>query len=380
MRRRSVVLLAILAAATAAAYVWQVPLTRLLGRTETRIAPPVAAVPVTAATFERRPMPVRVDAIGTVQTIASVTLRSRVDSTIEAVHFADGAAVKEGDILFTLDARAVEAQLKQAEAALERDQHQLEFAQREVARTTSLAARDVVSQQNLDTVRTNAAALAATIKSDEATIENLKVQLDYYTVRAPIGGRAGIVTAKAGNLVSARDAQALVTINQIKPIYVAFAVPQRFLAEVRAAEAAGPVAVTATAPGFKAPAEGRLTVIDNTVDSATGMIGLRASFDNAEAALWPGTTVTVRMVLRIEPDALVVPATAIQDGPAGTLVFVIGDDRKAVPKPVTVARSLDGMAIVASGLAAGEQVVTDGQLRLITGTPVEIRPAPRPGA
>jgi len=380
--RKGPILVVLLLAIAGAAYLWRAPLLRLAGEAERKPAAvrAPAAAPVGAAAVERRAMPVRVDAVGVVQTIASVALRSRVDSAIDTVHFADGAEVKAGDLLFSLDSREIAAQLRQAEATLERDQGQLAFAEREVTRNATLAARDVVSQEKLDQVKTNVATLTATIKSDQATIDNLKVQLDYYTIRAPIDGRTGIAAVKAGNLVRSGDALPLVTLNQMRPIYVAFAVPQRMLAEVRAAHAAGAVAVTASAPGFKAGVEGRVTVVDNAVDPATGMISLRATFDNADEVLWPGTTVTVRMVLRVEADALVVPATAIMDGPSGTLAYVIAADRTVAAKPVTVARIVDGLAVVSAGLAAGEQVVTDGQLRLANGMRVEIKPAPAPGA
>lgn len=339
-------------------------------------APAVRIMPVSVGKAERGPMPVRFDTIGTVQAIASVTVRSRVESQILEVGFDDGAMIKAGDLLFRLDSRAIEAQIRQAEATLSRSRAQLEQAQRDVKRQEQLAANEFASKQRLDDARTSVETLAAQIRGDEAALDNLKVQLSYYTIRAPVGGRAGVAGLKAGNIVKTGDATGpLATIVQITPIYVAFAVPQRLLPEIRAAMAQGTARVTATPQGSAESAEGRIAVIDNTVDAQSGTITLRAIFDNSGDLLWPGALCNVRVVLRVEPRAVSVPSEAVQPGQSGTFVFVVSDGVARV-RPVTVARAIDGRSVISSGLEGGETVVTDGQLLLNEGSKVEPRQRP----
>lgn len=335
------------------------------------------AIPVVVAAAERRSMPVRLDVIGTVQTIASVSVKSRIDAQIAEVKVKDGQYVKTGDVLFQLDARAAEAQVRQTEAQLVRDKAQLVNAKRDVDRYAPLLAKDFVSHQQYDTAVTTALALEASVRADEAALENAKVLLTYYTITAPIDGRLGMVTAKVGNNVKANDVPFL-TLNQVKPIYVLFSVAERELPAIRTALAAGPVTVSALPAGDKGqPIEGKLAFYDNTVDVATGTIALRGIFENQDERLWPGEFVNVALTLSTEADALVVPQGAVQIGQAEPFVFVVKDDDTAEVRKVRVGRTVDGQSIIASGLSPGERVVVDGQLRLNNGSRVEIRSAER---
>jgi len=336
------------------------------------------AVPVRIALAEQRSVPVRLDAIGTVQVFASVSVKSRIDGQIAEVKVKDGQYVKAGDPLFLLDARAAQAQVHQMDAQLQRDKAQLVNARRDVDRYEPLMKKDFVSHQQYDTAVTTAQALDASVKSDEAALENAKVLLSYYTINAPIDGRLGMVSAKAGNNVKANDVPFL-TINQVKPIYALFSVSERELPGIRAALAQGPVTVRAIPAGDKGPpVEGKLAFFDNSVDSATGTIALHGIFANDHERLWPGQFVNVSVTLAEDPDALVVPQAAVQIGQKGNFVFVIRDDDTAEARQVVASRIVDGMSVIASGLKAGERVVVDGQLRLTNGSRVEIRTTPEP--
>jgi RND family efflux transporter MFP subunit len=333
-------------------------------------------VPVEIASATMRRMPVRIEALGTVTPMASVAIKSRIESTIADVHFADGARVARGDVLFTLDARAIEAQIKQAEGALARERAQLEGAERDVKRYSDLLGRGATTQVNLDNARTQAEMLRGALKAGEATLENLRVQMSYATIRAPISGRISAAAVKAGNFVRPADTAPLATINQIAPVYVAFAVPQRNLPDVQMAIRNESARIEAKMPGDRRVASGTPTMIDNAVDPSTGMVTIRAVIDNEDEMLWPGALVNVSLILRVE-DALTVPAVAVQTGQGGSFVFVIRDGA-AVVRPVTVARTLDNLAVIGSGLAAGETVVTDGQLLL--GEGVKVAPRRKAGS
>lgn len=331
------------------------------------------AVPVATAKVVRQAMPVRFDTIGTVQPIATVTLRSRVESQVLSVNFEDGANVKQGDILYQLDSRGIEAQIKQAEANLSRSRAQLEQAKRDVARNEALAANEYASRQKLDDSRTAVQTVAAQIRSDEAVLENLNVQLSYYTIRAPINGRIGVAGVKTGNIAKTGDSSVpLATINQISPIYVSFAVPQRLLPELRTALAEGTSKVQATPQGLTDAVDGKIAVIENSVDAASGTILLRGIFENQNDVLWPGALCDVRLVIRTEPNAVVVPREAVQTGQNGPLVFTITDGVAKV-RPVVVDRTLRGLTVIKTGLNGDETVVTDGQLLLTDGARVEQR-------
>jgi membrane fusion protein, multidrug efflux system len=345
-------------------------------RSQTATAPrPFPAIPVVVATVVRQPVPERIETIGAVQTIASVTIKSRIDGYIDRVLIEDGQFVKAGDVMFRLDARAAQAQVQQVEATLAKDQAMLANARRDVGRYEPLVAKNFVSHQQYDTAATTARALEAAVASDQAAIENNKVLLTYYTIVAPIDGRVGAVTIKAGNSIKANDLP-LATINQIMPIYVTFSLPQSELPALRDAMSRGPVQVSVRAAGDEGkPSVGAIAFFDNTVDTASGTIGVRAKFANDEQRLWPGQFVNVTATTHVDENALVVPPAAVQVGQDGKYVFVIKPDNTAVARPVTVSRTVDGKSVVAKGLADGERVVIDGQLRLTDGARVEIRAA-----
>jgi membrane fusion protein, multidrug efflux system len=320
-----------------------------------------------------------------VQSIATVMIKSRMDGEIAKVHFEEGQEVKEGDILFTLDDRGVRAQLQQAEANLERDRAQLERNRQEVTRQTDLAHRGVASAQKLEDVITSVAVSEATVRASEATAENARVNLNYTTIRAPITGRTGSVALKRGNVVKAVDTAAtvmpLVTITQLRPIYVALTVPELYLADLRAAMAEGPVPVVVTVPSqAQAPVTGTLTFIDNQVDAGTGTISLKAKFPNDDDRLWPGQFVNVTLTLGMQENAVVVPSAAIQIGPNGPYVFVIRQDSTVELRLVKPDRNVGDKTVVAGGIAAGERVVVDGQLRLGNGTRVTVQGSTPPKA
>jgi membrane fusion protein, multidrug efflux system len=290
------------------------------------------------------------------------------------VSVADGAEVKAGDVLFTLDDRQAQAQLAMAQAALAKDEAQLEQAQRDVTRYTELVARSATPILNLDNAKTASATSRAAIIGDAASIRNMQVALGWYTIAAPISGRVGVVSIKEGNIIKAGDngsSGILATINQISPIYVALSVSQKLLPALRDAMASG-VKVVATPQGSTRQAEGKLALIDNTVDPLTGTIVIRAQFDNADELLWPGQLCNLTLTLRNEPNTVVVPREAIQISQSGNFVFTIKDDAAHVT-PVTVGRTEGSETIVTQGLQGDETVVLDGALLLFEGAKVQIR-------
>jgi RND family efflux transporter MFP subunit len=334
-------------------------------------APRARTVSVQAATAERKQVPVEVDAIGTVSPIASVALKSRIETTITEVHFEDGARVSAGDVLFTLDSRQIDAQIAQAEGTLARDRSQLAGAERDFRRYSDLIAKGATTQVNVDNSQTQMDILRGTVRANESVIENLKVQKSYTVIRAPISGRISVANVKIGNFVRPADVAPLATINQIAPIYVSVGVPQRVLPDLRDALKAGSATVIATMPGAHTSESGKVAMIENTVDAATGMVTVRASMDNGNEALWPGSLVSTKLIVRSE-DAVVVPSVAVQRSQTGSFVFVVRDGKAAV-QPVTVSRTYAGLSVIEKGLAGGEAVVTDGQMLLSNGTAVEIR-------
>jgi RND family efflux transporter MFP subunit len=334
-------------------------------------------VSVELAKAERKPVPVDVDSIGTVTPISSVALKSRLETTIVQVHFEDGAKVGEGDVLFTLDARQIDAQIEQAEGMLARDRAQLEGAQRDFRRYTDLVGKGATTQVNLDNAKTQADVLIGTIKADQSALDNLKVQKSFTVIRAPFAGRISAANVKVGNFVRPADTAPLAVINQMAPVYVTFAIPQRVLADLRDAMASGGSRVIATIPGHARSEDGKVAMVENTVDSTTGMITVRGIMNNENETLWPGILVNTKLVIRTE-EGVTVPTAAVQRSQNGNYVFVMKDG-KAHVQPVNVSRTFQGMSVVASGLTGGEDVVVDGQLLLSEGTPVAPR-APKAGA
>jgi RND family efflux transporter MFP subunit len=334
--------------------------------------PPAArTVPVEVGLAQKTKVPVRIDALGTVTPIASVAVKSRVDSEIIGVHFRDGAIVRQGDLLFTLDSRATEAQIKQVTGVLEGAKAQLEQAERDVARYTELFAKNATTQVTLNNARTQATLWRASVDSNTGQLENLRIQLGYCTIRAPISGRASTASVKVGNFVRQADTAPLATIIQIAPIYVTFAMAQRSLPDVREALRQETTSVEAIVAGESRRATGQVSVIENTVDPSTGMVMVRAAMPNTDEVLWPGTLVTVQLTLR-EEEAVVVPSIAVQVSQAGTFVFIVKDGAVQV-RPVKVARLVDSRSVIDSGLEGGETVVTDGHLQLSNGTKVAVR-------
>jgi membrane fusion protein, multidrug efflux system len=335
--------------------------------------PADAPAPVLAATVMQKPMPVQIDTVGRVQAIATVAVRSRVDGVIRRVAVEDGQVVKAGDLLFELDDQEAQAELQTAAANLARDRAQLEIAKRDEERLQPLAAKDFASRQQLDQLRTNVTAAEATLAADQAQLEAAKIRLAYTVIRAPIDGRIGTIASKVGSSIRPNDTTALMTINQLQPIYVAFAVPQRYLGDLQDAMAVGELPVTATIPGREAePQAGMVSFIENEVDPTTNTLSVKASFANGHDRLWPGQYVNVVVTLRVDPDAIVVPAEAVQMGQQGPYVFVIRSDDTVEMRPVEVARAAGQETVIAQGLSAGERIVTEGQLRLEPGVKVDV--------
>ena len=328
-------------------------------------------ISVELAKAERKPVPVDVDAIGTVTPISSVALKSRVETTIVSVHFEDGNKVNQGDLLFTLDARQIDAQIEQAEGMLARDQAQLEGAQRDVRRYSDLIGKGATTQVNLDNAKTQADILIGTIKADQSALDNLKVQKSYTTIHAPFSGRISAANVKVGNFVRPADTVPLAVINQMAPVYVTFAIPQRVLVDLREAMAAGESRVVATIPGHQQSEQGKVAMVENSVDSTTGMVTVRGIMNNERETLWPGILVATKLIIRTE-NSVVVPTVAVQRSQNGNYVFVVRDGVAKV-QPVKIDRTFQGTSVIAEGLSGDENVVVDGQLLLSDGSRVEPR-------
>jgi len=400
-------------------------------------APKRPPVPVAVATVESKEMPVQIQAIGTVEAYSVVSIKAQVGGELVRAHVKEGQDVRKGDLLFSIDPRTYEAALAQAQANVAKDRVQVQQAravlQRDQARVAQARAnlvrdqaqatnahvqdkryadllkKELVSREQYDQVRTTAESLTATVRADEADIQsaeetvhadeaairsaeqtvradeaavdNAKLQLGYTTIRSPVDGRAGSLGMNEGNVVRATGTNdsTLLVINQVQPIYVSFTVPQQQLAEIKRYMADATLAVDAVPTGEQRPVRGAVTFIDNAVDTTTGTIRLKATFGNQERRLWPGQFANVALTLAIQPDALVIPSQALQTGQQGAYVFVVKPDATAETRRVVTARAQGNETVVASGLQAGEQVVTDGQARLVAGAKVEVRAPSRPG-
>ena len=334
---------------------------------------PNPAVPVTAAAVVSKTVPVRLRAIGNIEPYTTVAIKARVDGQIDAVRFSEGDEVVKGATLFELDRRPFEAQLAQAQATLLKDRATLDNAREQEKRYKDLLLQKFISPDAYGQVRTNAETAAAQVGADEAAIHGIRLQIEYCTIRAPITGYAGKIMIQQGNLVKANDTISLVVINQVRQIYASFSVPEQDLDAVRRYEADGELQVTAAVPkSSHPPLAGKLTFIDNTTDVTTGTIRLRAEFPNQDKALWPGQFVDVVLTLTQQKDAVVMPATAVQNGPNGQYVFVVKPDRSVELRNVKIARTEGDDAVVASGVVPGDTVVTTGQLRLAPGIRVKL--------
>jgi multidrug efflux system membrane fusion protein len=337
------------------------------------------AVPVTVAPVTQETVPIRLQAIGNVEAYSTVALKARVDGQIVQVNFREGAPVKKGDILFRIDPRPYEAALRQAEANALRDVAARSQARSQDQRYQDLLEKNFVSKEAYAQIRTNAETAEAVAKASQAALENARLNLEYCTIHSPLDGYVGKVLLQAGNLVKANDVSPLVVINQVRPIYVNFAVPEQNLPEVRKYRAAGPLTVETLLDPGAPPVQGQLIFVDNAVDPSTGTIRLRAQFENADAALWPGQFVNVSVRLYEQVDAIVIPSPAVQNGPQGQYVYVVGPDLVADVRKITVLRTDGERTIVATGLQKGERVVTRGQLRLGSRTRVQVgKPAAEP--
>jgi RND family efflux transporter MFP subunit len=329
-------------------------------------------VPVDVSQAVKKKVPVRIELLGTVTPIAAVAVKPRIDSEITQVHFDDGAMVRKGDMLFTLDSRAIEAQIRQTEGILNGAKAQLAQATADVERYTALVAKNATTLVTLNNAKTQVNIFTAAVESNSAQLDLLRVQRDYTFIRAPITGRVSMANVKVGNYARQADPIPLATIIQVAPVYVTFALPQRSLPELRDALTNETANIQATVPGDTRRASGQVTMIENTVDVATGTVPVRATMPNADELLWPGTLVQVRLVFR-EEDAVVVPGPAVQVSQAGTYVYVVDKQGVATVQPVKVARHLEGETVLESGLEGGETVVVEGQLRVTNGARVTAR-------
>lgn len=332
------------------------------------------AVPVTVATAVEKTVPVQLRAIGNVQAFSTVLVKAQVEGELMTVHFQEGQEVKAGDLLFTIDPRPYQAQLKEAEANLGKERAKLETARKQVQRYGSVVSKGYVTEEKYDLIASDAAVLEASVKADEAAVENVRLKLAYCTIKSAINGVTGGLRVHKGNIIKANDNdKPLVMINQIKPVYVAFSIPERNLPELKKHMATRKLEVLATIPGEQGDSvRGELAFLENTVDTNTGSIQIKAAFQNDNNTFWPGQFVNVVVTLTTQPGALVVPSQAIQTGQEGRYVFVVKPELTVEYRPVVVGMTLENETVIANGIGPGEKVVTDGQLRLTSGSLVKI--------
>src|SRR5882672_5223674 len=334
-----------------------------------------AAVPVTVAKAVQKPMPITIQGIGTVIAASTVSVRAQITGEMTSVNFKEGEDVEKGQVLVTLDKRPFEAALQQAQATLDRDTAQAANARSQAARYQDLLQRGIATAEQVDTMRTQAAALDATVAADRANVQTAQVQLTYATITAPMSGRTGLLQVHPGNLVRAQDTQPIVTINKITPVYVSFSVPEAQLPALKRFIAAqGTLPASALAPTDSGrPSTGRVNFIDNAVDPTTGTIKVKGTFPNGDRRLWPGQFVNVTVTLTSDSNAIVVPAVAVQTGQQGTYVFVVRPDQTVELRPVTVARLAGDETVVQTGVSSGDTVITDGHLRLVPGSRISVK-------
>lgn len=339
-------------------------------------------MPVTLAAAVKKTVPVQLNAIGSVQSFNKVVVKAQAAGQLMTVHFKEGQRVKKGELLFTIDPAPYEAELKLAEANLAKDRAQLENARKQVDRYTSVVKKGYVSAEEYDKVRTNAKALEATVRADEAALERAKIELRYCYIHSPIDGHTGELKVDEGNIIKANDNDTpMVIIRQTSPIFVVFTAPEQYLPEIKRRMASNPLEVEATIPGQEGSKFiGTLSFIDNSVDTTTGTIQLKATFPNEETALWPGQFVNVALILTTQTDAVVIPSRAVQMGQNGSYVFVVGDNHKAEYRPVVLGLTVGDDVVIEKGVSAGDRVVTDGQLRLFPGALVKVVENERQGS
>ncbi len=368
---KGIVVVVVAAAVGAAGYYYAIHSPAQSGSAVAQAPQGPRPVSVEVATAVKKNTPVLLEGLGNVTTMASVAVKTRLDDEIVGVHFADGAKVAKGDLLFTLDTRAIEAQMRQVEGNIARDQAQLDGAARDVRRYTDLVSRAATPVINLENAQTQVAQFTGALKADQAALDNLRVQLSYCSIRAPIAGRISMASVKVGNFVRSADTAPMAIINQTSPVYVTFTIPQKNLPDIRHALAAETANVDVIIPGESKRAHGVVTMIENAVDVTTGMAIVRATMPNEDELLWPGTLVTAQITLRSE-NAVAVPSAAVQVSQSGPFVYVV-KDRKAVVVPVKVARVVGNETVLGEGLDGGETVVTEGHLLLTNGAAVTVR-------
>jgi multidrug efflux system membrane fusion protein len=345
----------------------------LFGCAEKKEKPRDERVPVTVAMAEQKDVPVQVRVIGSVQPISTVAVRALVAGQLLRVGFHEGDDVRKGQLLFTIDQRPYQAALAQAQANLARDEAQLRNAESEAKRYAELVKKDYVTREEYEKFASGAEAARAIAAADRAAVQNANLQLSYCEIRSPMDGRTGSLQVQAGNLVKANDTTPLVTINQITPVYVTFAVPESQLSDVRA-RGLGNVPVSASPQQGGAGVQGgKLTFVDNAVDPQTGTITLKATFPNERRSLWPGEFVDVAMTLSNRANATVVPLQAVQNGQRGQYVYVVTSGDGVQMRPVTVVQQIDNQAVIGKGVNPGDTVVTDGQIRLTPKSKVEVK-------
>jgi len=331
------------------------------------------AVPVKVAQAQLKEVPLQVKAIGTIEAFTTVAIKSQVSGQIARVHFREGSDVEQGALLISIDPEPFKATLSQCEAALAKDQAQARFAHDQANRYEGLLKEGIVTHDQYDLLRSNAESLTATLAADRAAIKNARIQLGYCTIRSPISGRTGTIAMQTGNLVKANDLP-IVAVNQLSPIYATFSIPEKRLAEVKRAMAGNELKIEALIPNEPGSREiGTISFLDNAVNSATGTIKLKGVFANKSRKLWPGQFTDVVMTLGNRKNAVVVPTNAIQTSQQGQFVYVVKPDMKVEMRQITSAAAVGEETVVEKGLAAGETVVVDGQLRLTPGAAVETK-------
>jgi multidrug efflux system membrane fusion protein len=361
-RRNAIVAVVVLLALAAIVWVWL-----HFARGSKPPVRPAQAVQVTTTKVKVQDVPVFRTGVGTVTAMASVTVKARIDGQLERVAFVEGQDVKAGQLLAEIDPRTLQAQLAQVQAQKARDLAQLGNANADLKRYTTLIGQDAATQQQVDTQKALVAQLDAAVKTDDAQINYAQVQLGFTRIVAPISGRVGARLIDAGNIVHAADVGGLVVINQIDPITVLFTLPEETFQDVNKAlhASTAPLQVVAyPRNGSEAIGSGKLILLNNQIDTTTGTVQLKGSFANPGHSLWPGQYVNVRLVLRHDPQALTVPAAAVQRSQDGTYIWIVGADNKAMAQPVKVASIQDGLAVIESGVQAGQRVVVDGQYKL----------------
>ncbi len=350
----------------------------------TRTASPAhapATIPVTAAKAETADFPVYLNGLGTVEPYQTVTVRSRVDGQITKIAFKQGQMVEKSDILVLIDPRPYQAALDQALAKKAQDEATLKEAQLNLKRYVGLVKTEAISQQILDTQQALADGLIAQIKGDQAVIDNAQTQVGYTTIRSPLAGKTGFRLVDSGNIVHAADTTGIVTIVQLQPISVVFTAPEEDVPEINRALAAATVPVEAlSSDGLKILSQGHLALVNNTVDQASGTISMKATFENTDDALWPGLSVSTRLLVTTLKQVTVVPEAAVQRGPDGLYAYVIGDGNKVAMRNIEAGQEGDGQSVILKGLSPGERVVIAGQYRLQNGALVEPAEAASPAA